>query len=342
MQFANLNTLRDICNGLRSATGDLNHFGVKAAPTKSALSYRNNHRTYELFRDYYFHLLDKFEPSLQKRKKYARQIKKKIFIIDSSIIPLSLSLFDWAHYRSKKGAIKIHAVLDYGSTLPQYAAIGEGKEHDIKAAKSISFPKDSVLVADRAYVDFEWLNKLDSKGVYFVTRLKSNISIDIIESYLTDDKKEHILSDQDIQLMGKGTKDKYPDKLRVVSVYDEEKEKELLLLTNNFNWTAENVSQLYKARWEIEVFFKYLKQLFKVKSFVGTSANAVRIQMWCALISILLLNYMKNKAKYPWHLSNLASFLRMNLFVKLELWNWLNDPIQKRYKSPPKLLLFTT
>lgn len=342
MQFANVNTLRDICNGLRSATGDLNHFGVEAAPKKSALSYRNKHRTFELFKDYYFHLLEKFEPSLQKRKQYARQIRRKIFIMDSSIIPLSLSLFNWAKYRSQKGAIKLHAVLEYGSTLPQYAAIGEGKEHDIKAAKSISFPEGSVLVADRAYVDFEWLHKLDSRGVYFVTRLKSNISIKVAESYLTNDKKDHILNDQDIQLMGKGTKDKYPDKLRIVSVYDEKKDKKLIVLTNNFNWTADNISQLYKARWSVEVFFKYLKQLFKVKAFVGTSPNAVRIQMWCALISILLFNYFKNKAKYPWHLSNLVSFLRISLFVKIDLWKWLNNPLQKRGKSPPEFSLFST
>ena len=341
MQFAHIDTLRDICNGLRSATGNLNHFGIDSAPSKSGLSYRNKHRTFELFRDFYFALLELLEPSLHERKKHASQLKQEVFIMDSSIIPLSLSLFDWAKFRTRKGAIKLHAVLNYGSTLPQYAVVGEGSEHDVKKAKGISFPCGSVLVADRAYVDFEWLNHLDSKQISFVTRLKSNADFRTVTSYRPVDGQEHILCDQDIDMMGPGTSEKYPDKLRIVRVYDKENENVLTLLTNNFNWTAETISQLYKARWSIEVFFKYLKQLFRVKSFVGTSANAVRIQMWCALMSILLFKYLKNKAEYPWHLSNLVNFLRMNLFNKINVWEWADNPFQKHNKPPPQLALFS-
>lgn len=340
MQLAGATSLRDISNGLRSATGNLVHLGVDRAPCKSSISYLNANRTYKLFMDLYFALLDRYEPSLIKRRQYARRLKRKIFIMDASVIPLCLSLFDWAKYRTKKGAIKLHAVLDYDTGLPCYAVFSDGKQHDVTAAKQVNFPAESVLVMDRAYVDFKWLYNLDSNDVYFVTRLKKNAHIKIAQSFLTNEKHEHILGDQDIELLGFYTSKKYPKQLRIVRVYDEINDKVLVLLTNQTSWTADTISQLYKARWDIEVFFKHLKQLFRVKSFVGTSPNAVRIQMWCSMISILLLNYLKAKAKYKWHLSNLISFLRMNLFVKIDLWKWLDKPIIEKANAPPQKTLF--
>jgi len=340
MQLAGATSLRDISNGLRSATGNLNHLGVCKAPCKSSLSYINAHRTFEVFKDLYFALLDKVEPSLQRRRVYARQLKRKIFIMDASIIPLCLSLFDWAKFRTKKGALKLHAVLDYDTGLPCYAVMTDGKTHDVTVAKSTVFPAGSVLVMDRAYVDYAWLFYLDSTSVFFVTRLKSNAHIEIAESYLTNEKHEHILSDQDIKLLGFYPSRNYPKNLRIVRVFDAENDQTLILLTNQLTWTADTVSQLYKARWDVEVFFKHLKQLFRVKTFVGTSANAVRIQMWCAMIAILLIRYLKQKAKYKWHLSNLITFLRINLFVKIDLWKWIDKPVIERANAPPQNTLF--
>lgn len=341
MQLAKANSLRDISNGLRSATGNLNHLGVKKAPSRSSLSYINANRSYEIFMELYFALLYKYEPSLGRRRKYAKRLKRKIFIMDSSIIPLCLSLFDWAKYRTKKGAIKLHAVLDYDTGLPSYAVMTDGKKHDIKVAKQTVFPTESVLVIDRAYVDYQWLYDLDSTGVYFVTRLKSNAVIEIVEQFFTNDKHDHILSDQDIVLTGVYSSKSYPKTLRIVKVYDEKNDQYLILLTNNLSWTADTISQLYKARWDVEVFFKHLKQLFKVKTFVGTSANAVRIQMWCSMIAILLFKYLQNKAKFKWNLSNLVSFFRINLFVKIDLWKWVNNPILIKGKPPPQIGLFS-
>ncbi len=340
MQIAGVNSLRDISNGLRSATGNLNHFGVSTAPCKSSISYQNKHRDHKVFLELYFKLLDRYEPSLARRRLYARKLKRKVFIMDSSIIPLSLSLFDWAKFRTKKGALKLHAVLDYDSGLPSYAYITDGKKHDVKVAQSTVFPKDSVLVIDRAYVDYKWLYNLDSTGVIFVTRLKANADIEVLEKYLTNDKHEHILSDEDIRLTGFYGSKNYPKKLRIVRVYDQDNDQYLILLTNQMSWTADTISQLYKARWDIEVFFKHLKQLFRIKSFVGTSANAVRIQMWCSMIAMLLIKYLKSKAEYPWHLSNLISFIRINTFVKIDLWEWVNHPIKENANSPPKNTLF--
>jgi len=340
MQLAGATSVRDISNGLRSATGNLKHLGVAVAPSKSSISYINKHRTYEVFRDLYFSLLEQFEPSLHRQKQYASRLRRKIFIMDASIIPLSLSLFDWAKFRKKKGAIKLHTVLDYDTGLPCYAVLTDGKTHDVKEAHNVTFPAESVLVVDRAYLDYHWLYNLDSSGVFFVTRLKVNADIAVLEEFLTNEKHEHILSDQDIELTGFYPSKNYPKALRIVKVFDADNDKELILLTNNLSWTANTISELYKARWDVEVFFKHLKQLFRVKTFVGTSPNAVRIQMWCSMIAILLVNYLRRKAKYKWHLSNLITFFRINLFVKIDLWKWLNNPIIEKANSPPQLTLF--
>lgn len=248
--------------------------------------------------------------------------------------------FDWAKFRTRKGAVKLHAVLDYDTGLPCYAFLSDGKKHEINVARNTDFPAESVVVVDRAYVDFTWLNKLDSTGVFFVTRLKANADIEVVQTFLPNDKQEHILSDQDIRLTGFYPSKAYPGNLRVVQVYDEKNDQMLFLLTNQLTWTADTICQLYKARWDVEVFFKHLKQLFRVKTFVGTSPNAVRIQMWCAMTAILLVTYLKNKAKYSWHLSNLITFLRINLFVKIDLWKWLDKPILERVNSPPQITLF--
>ena len=340
MQFSGADSVRDISNGLRSATGNLNHMGVYKAPSKSTISYINKHRDYRFFKDVYLKLLERIEPSLKRQRQYANKIKKKVYIMDSSIIPLCLSLFDWAKFRTKKGAIKLHAVLDYDSGLPNYAYITEGNIHDINPAKQAAFASDSVLVVDRAYVDYEWFYKLDSNGVFFVTRLKSNAGFEIIEDWGVNEKHTHIIMDQLIALTGPETKKKYPKKLRLVKVYNEDNDQYLILLTNNMSWTANTISELYKARWDVEVFFKHLKQLFRVKSFVGTSANAVRIQMWTSLIAMMLLRHFKKLAKFNWHLSNLITFMRINLFVKIDLYTWLDKPLIETQKPPPQNTLF--
>ncbi|MBK7345004.1 MAG: IS4 family transposase [Saprospiraceae bacterium] len=180
MQITELTSLRDISNGLMSATGNLNHLGITKPPRKSSMSYINKHRTFEVFQDIYFKLLDRMEPSLQRQRMYARNLKRKIFIMDASIIPLCHSLFDWAKFRTRKGAVKLHAVLDYDTGLPSYAFLSDGKKHEINVARNTDFPAESVIVVDRAYVDFNWLNKSDSTGVFFVTRLKANADIKVV------------------------------------------------------------------------------------------------------------------------------------------------------------------
>ena len=338
LQVSGCSSLRDVCNGLRSATGDLNHLGITRAPARSSLSHLNKYRTEILFKELYFHLLDKLEPSLQKSRAQARRLKRKVFIMDASIIPLCLSLFNWAQFRTKKGALKLHAVLDYDTGLPQYASLSDGKKSDIKAGREFTFPKGSVVVADRAYVDYGWLNNLDSNGVIFVTRIKQTNAYDVAADYNVNPKEKEIEVDWDIKLTGDRARKKYPKKLRLVWVYDEKNNKMIAVLTNNMSWTASTIAQLYKARWDVEVFFKHMKQLLRVKSFVGTNENAVRIQMWTAMITMLLFKYLKNKGEHKWGLSNLVSFIRLNLFVKIDLWQWINEPFIEEPEEPPTQL----
>ena len=326
LQFSASNSLREVCNGLRSATGNLVHLGLKRSPSKSSLSYINEKRDWTLFQDYYFKLLAHFSNLAGfKQKKF--RIKSKIYLLDSTTISLCLSLFDWARYRTAKGAIKLHTVLDYDSCLPVYINMSDGKVNDDKAAKEITFQKGSVVVMDRAYVDFLMLYSWVQAGVSFVTRLKTNIKyIKLEERPLPENKAQHILIDEYIELSNEETKAKYPKKLRRVVVFNAENNETIELITNNFTWTAETIGELYKSRWQIEIFFKEIKQLLRIKSFVGTSANAVLIQIWTAMITILILKYMKHIAKYNWCLSNLVAFLRLNLFVKIDLLLWLDKP----------------
>lgn len=326
--FSGADSVRSISYGLRSATGNLNHLGLQRAPGKSSISYMNNHRDWRLFRDFYFRLYEYLAEVYQFRRQLHRKLKRKIFLLDSTIIPLCLSVFDWAHFRKRKGAIKLHTMLDYDGCLPVFMQVTEGKTHDMQVARSTSIPSGSVLVVDRAYVNFKWLKELDSKDVYFVTRLKANTQYDVFEPYTTGQEKENIriLEDAKIGLTQENTAKTYPKKLRLVRIWDHKKQRELTFLTNNFYWTALTVADLYRSRWEIEVFFKQLKQHLKIKTFIGTSPNAVMIQIWTAMITMLLLKFFKEKAKFNWHLSNLITFIRLNLLVKVGLFDWLNNP----------------
>lgn len=336
-QFAKSQSVRDISNGLRSATGNLNHLGLSKAPSKSTVSYQNKHRDWELFKDYYFELLSSLGNQVGfKQVKF--KIKSKIFLLDSSTISLCLSLFDWAKYKTHKGAVKLHTLLDYDGNLPAYVNITDGKTADNKGAYDIPLLKRSVIVADRFYNDFHLLNVWDSKGVFFVIRHKENLQFNRIkENELPKDNHQHILVDEMIELTGAASKKKYSGKLRRVAVWDEKNEQTIEIITNQTSWTANTISELYKSRWQIEIFFREIKQLLHIKSFIGTSQNAVMIQIWTALITILILKYMKAKAKYKWHLSNLVAFIRLNLFVKIDLNTWLDKPFNDNPDPPPKI-----
>lgn len=338
-QFAKSQSVRDISNGLRSATGNLNHLGMLQAPSKSTVSYQNKNRSWELFRDYYYYVLLESLGQQAGMKRTNFKIKSKIFLLDATTISLCLSLFDWAKYKTKKGAVKMHTLLDYDGHLPAYVNITDGKTADNKGAYDVPLLKGSVIVADRFYNDFALLNVWDSNGVYFVVRHKDNIKFKTIkELELPEDRHQHVLKDEIIELTGTKTKEKYPKRLRRVALWDDKNQQTIEVITNHKSWTADTITELYKARWEVEIFFRDIKQQLHIKSFIGTSQNAVMIQIWTALITILILKALKTQAKHPWYLSNLVAFIRLNLFVKVDLHQWLDNPFTKKQPPPNKCI----
>ena len=217
-----------------------------------------------------------------------------------------------------------------------YVNITEASVGDNKGAYKIPLEKGAVIVADRYYNDLPMLNVWDSSGVFFVIRHKSNLAFTVIkERELPKNTAQHVMIDQEIELANAQSKAKYTGRLRRVAVWDEENQQTIELITNNFAWAAQTIGELYKSRWEIEVFFRDIKQLLHIKTFIGTSKNAVMIQIWTALITILLLKVLKATAKYQWHMSNLVAFIRLNIFVKIELQKWLNKPFFDQDEHPP-------
>jgi len=329
LQFARLTSLREVSDGLASISGNLLHLGVmKKCPKKSSLSYININRDSDIFKEYYYKLYDELSV-VSEFKKIKFKIKRRIFLLDSTLITLCSTIFPWAHYSKTKGAIKLHTLLDYEGCLPKYVYISDGKMADVTAADLIEIPSKCVVVADRAYESFDLLSSWDKKGVIFVVRIKESTGkISYKERELPNDKNPEILIDEEIILEHEQTRKKYDKKLRRVVVYIPEKDVTIELLTNNFTWTAETISNLYKSRWQIESFFKDLKTHLKIKTFIGTSANAVEIQIWTALTTMLILKYLKAISKHNWCLSNLIAFLRLNLFVKIDLQYWLDTPFK--------------
>lgn len=332
--LSNSQSIRDIVHGMCSTTGNLDHVDMRRLPKRSTLSYSNQHRDYQVFQQIYLKLFEQLRGSL-KGPRIKFRIKPKIYLLDSTLISLSLEVFDWATYRQRKGAIKIHTLLDYQGAMPEYLCLTEGLEHDLIQAHKMKLPKGSVIVADRAFFDFDLLRKWDKEQkVRFVVRGRKRMNYRVVKS---NDCSENILKDELIQLTGLRGSKKYPDELRRVEVWDEKNQKRIILITNQTSsWTAQTISNLYKARWDIETFFKDLKQHVKIKSFIGTSVNAVLTQIWTAMITLLLLKYLKAQARFNWHMSNLVSFIRFNLLVAVNLFAWLNEPIFTRPRGSPQ------
>ena len=322
-QLGRAHSLREICGGLASVEGKLQHLGVGNAPARSTLSYANAHRPAGLFEDVFFSLLGRCQALVGPRK---FRFKNKLYSLDATVIDLCLSVFDWAKFRRAKGAIKLHLLLDHDGYLPTFCLMTEGRVHEINVARSLELPSGAVVVMDRGYVDYLWLDALDAQGVFFVTRLKEN-ALFSVEAQLSE-PKGNILADDIIHLPGSGKCLNADRVLRRVVVWDEVNEREIVLLTNNFKLAASTIAALYKERWQIELFFKALKQNLKIKTFIGTSANAVRIQIWTALIAILLLKYLQLRSRLKWSLSNMVALLRLNLFVHRDLWKWVDEPFR--------------
>jgi len=322
-QLAGIDSLRGIEAGLATQSKYLYHLGVKPIH-RSTLAYANEHRSHELFKKIFEWMLSKCQPIAPQHK---FRFKNPLSSLDATVIDLCLSLYDWAKFRTTKGAVKLHVKLNHAGYLPTFMVMTEGKVHESTMAPSVPLESGDVVVFDRGYNDFTWFKTLVDKSVFFVTRLKKNASYKVIERRPSPHK--NIYSDQTIEFKGFYAHKECPHPLRRIRSKDPQTGKIIVILTNNFSWSAKTIALIYKDRWQIELFFKAIKQLLKVKSFVGTSRNALLSQLWVALITYLLLAYLKFKSKFSWSLYTLCSILPTNIFSKRNLWDWLNDPFHK-------------
>jgi len=330
-QLAQSKSLREISDGLAVTCGKLSHLGLRTAPAKSTLSYANAHRPWQLYQKAFFHLRD-FCRSDSPGKKRKFRFKNKLLSLDSTIIDLCLSLFPWADFRQTKGAIKLHLLLDHDGYLPDFAIITDGRTADVSTARHFTLPAGSIVAVDRGYYDFELFAQWTKSGVFFVTRLKDNTAYEVVENHPLP-QRSNVLTDQLIRFTGYQSRQKYPGILRRVVIWDEENQREVELLTNHLRFGATTIGRIYRDRWEIELFFKVLKQHLKIKTFVGTSPNALKTQIWTALIAVLLLKYCQFRSTCNLPLCRLVALLRLNLFSYRNLWDWLDDP----FDTPPEL-----
>jgi len=334
MMIAHINqedSLRDLDITLNAHAKKLYHLGISQAP-RSTLAEANEKRDHRIYEEFAKLLMRRA------RREYADtelsvDIDNAVYALDASTIDLCLSLFNWAKFRKTKGAIKLHAMIDLRGNIPSFLTITDGKTHDIKAAPLITLEPDSIYVVDRGYVDFHWLRSVDDCGAYFVTRLKNNIKWSRIVSHPVD-KELGLRSDQEIKLTSARLKKFYPKRLRKISFRDEENSKTLVFLTNHFGLAADIIAALYKMRWEIELFFKWIKQNLKVKTFLGTSANAVKTQIWVALVVYLELAIIKERCQIGLPLSKMLHFLKVNLFEQKPLLSAFAMNERKKNKLP--------
>ena len=338
-QLGSVNSLRDISNGLAASEGKLRHLGLPEAPRRSTLAYANAHRPWELFKDVFDQLLDVGRNQAQQsgvRHKF--RFKNKLLSIDATTIELCASVFDWAQFRRTKGAVKLHLMLDHDGLLPCYGVITDGKQHEVTVTRQWSFPPGAILVFDRGYNDYAWFERLTAEGVFFVTRMKENADYLVIEDRPLP-QRVGLRSDQIICMTQQAAQSNQPPFLRRIEFYDPERDRVLVFLTNNLKLAAATVAEIYRQRWKIELLFKTLKQSCKVKTFVGTSANALKTQIWTALIAMLLVKILHMQSTFGWHLSNFMVLLRQQLFVYRDLWKWINDPFQAPETALPQMEL---
>jgi len=329
-QLGNAESLREICNGLLASEGKLRHLGVPRAPSRSTLAYANEHRPWELYQTIFFNVQQRCEQAARGNKRKFR-FKNKLLSLDSTSIDLCASMFDWAKFKHTKGAVKLHVLLNHEGYLPCFVHITDGKSADITVARQMRFARDTIVALDKGYVDYDWWERIDADGAYFVTRRKKDLALEVLEER-TPPQNSNVLKDQVVRVRPSqsGTRGM---KLRLVTIWNADKKEEMEFLTNNLKLGATTISGIYKERWNIEIFFKALKQLMRVRTFVGTSANALKTQIWTALIAMLLFKYLQLRSQRNWSLSNLVALVRQQLFV----YRGLMDLLDQQLGPPPGL-----
>ena len=339
-QMKGKDSLRDIITSLNTHKAAWYHMGLKDIH-RSTISDANRNRSYEVYEKLFYAILSKTK-DITPRHKF--RFKNPLYSIDATVIDLCLSMFGWAQFRTTKGALKLHYQYDHSGSIPSFLVVTDAKHHEAKVVKQEAFPllPDSIVSIDRGYLDFKWLNSLNNKGVFFVTRMKSNMQYSVIGQQEVD-KTKGLLFDQVIELTGYATGKKYPQQLRLIGYKDRERNKELVFLTNNFKLSAFTIAQIYKSRWQIELFFKWIKQNLKIKTFLGTNKNAVLSQIWVAMYYYLLLAYIKYQTKYAKSLTELTRIISEAVFFKVSIIDLLSINqynLHKLNKIETQLALF--
>jgi len=317
MAFAQLTyreSLRDIETCLRAMQNKLYHMGIRGRVSRSTLADANESRDWRIYADF-AQVLIHIARDLYRDEPFGVELDETVYALDSSTIDLCLSLFPWARFRKTKGAVKLHTMLDLRGNIPVFIEITDGKVHDVNLLDVIIPEPGSFYIMDRGYIDFRRLYTFTLDGAFFVTLAKSNMQFRRLYSHPVD-KATGLKCDQIILLTGLDTHKDYPEKLRRVRYFDEETEKTLTFLTNNFILPALTIAQLYKCRWQIELFFKWIKQHLRIKSFYGTSENAVKTQIWIAISVYVLVAIVKKRLKLDISLYTFLQFLSVSVFEK--------------------------
>jgi len=334
-QLSGRHSLRDIESNMSAQSTRLYHLGAKPI-ARSTLARLNENQPAELYEA----LFAKLYSNCQKQVSGHRfRFHNKLYSLDASLIDLSLKIFPWAHYALGKSAMKLHLSLDHDGYIPHFAAITEGKISDIEVGRILHYNKGSIVVFDKGYTDYKWFKALNSKGIFFVTRIRKN-AIWKVEERRAVDKSKGLTSDQTITLTGIKPKKIGMPKLRRVGYRDPESRQQYEFLTNNFTLSAQTIAEIYKERWQVELFFKWIKQNLKIKAFVGNSKNAILTQIWVALCTYLMLAYLKFSAKLGWSLQNMLRLLQLNLFLRRDLMALLRgDPPKQGVEDIRQLCL---
>ena len=324
MQLTGRASLRDGIESINSRAKNLYHLGAKPV-ARATFADANNIRPASFYEALFEKLYQRCRMISAKHK---FKFKNKLYSLDASVIDLSLGAFAWARFRRTKSAVKIHTLLDHSGYLPAFVAITDGKTHEIKVANCVQLDKGSIVVQDRAYTDYKWFAKLHDNGIFFVTRQKSN-AIYRVNKRRVVNKKQGLCCDQTIVLTGtKACQCPYP--LRRIGYRDPETRKHFVFLTNNFTLSAKTIANIYKERWQIEIFFRWIKQNLKIKAFIGNSKNAVMTQIYVALIAYLLLCMFKFLSRITASLQTLLRIIQLNLFRRCSLQELFKPPQRPR------------
>ena len=324
-QLTNLNSLRDICLCLKAHNNKLYHLGIKNYVSHTTLSRANEKRDWQIFSDFGNHLIELVRPLYKSSEVPNLSIDNELYALDSTTISCSINLLTWAEGKYSRGAVKMHTLLDLRGSIPSFILVTDGKYHDSNVLDQIIPEPDAIYIMDKAYVDFKALYRMHTLGSYFVTRAKSSLKYIIIEQNFNIDEQTGLRADKTIELTIAKSKKLYPEKLRLIEYYDSEKDNDLVFMTNNFDVTALEVSYIYKNRWQIETFFKWIKQNLVIKKLWGHSQNAVKTHIWIAISTYLIVAYVKKSVKSELSIYQIMQILSISAFDKTPISQLLND-----------------